>query len=398
VLDSSGSATHTTTSIFTGQVGGPLENVYVGFEGILQGGETATFNISTNNVLTGDQLNTLASLNRFQEFGVFDGSNSVDLTLYVRGMGSGVTIQLNRNDTFEDMASKISLAMYNPEGNALFDTDIIANEEWPDLVHVNTIGNAKGTMSITTPIPGAELVFAGEEGLLKALSLVEVREGIAPTISINAYNLELGKSVGNLITTDNQIQGLIEGVDLRFDNTKGMRLDPEPPLEADGGANLGRKWLFPQPLERPEISVTTGYQDLFVHVAPQDFGLQIGANEGQTLKSVISSMDAESLGVEGLLVVSESLAQRAVSVVDRAISKVSEQRSQLGAIQNRLEATIRNLDVAAENLTASESRIRDVDLASTTVLMTQSQILMQTGVAALAQANQMSESVLQLLR
>jgi len=81
-----------------------------------------------------------------------------------------------------------------------------------------------------------------------------------------------------------------------------------------------------------------------------------------------------------------------------AIDRVSSQRSRLGAIQNRLESTIRNLDVAAENLTASESRIRDTDVAQETVTSTRNQILLQAGVAALAQANQLPQTVLQLLR
>ncbi len=109
-------------------------------------------------------------------------------------------------------------------------------------------------------------------------------------------------------------------------------------------------------------------------------------------------MSAQALGVEGLLVVTSELAQESISIVDHAIAKVSNQRSRLGALQNRLESTIRNLDVAAENLTSSESRIRDADVAAETVLMTRNQILLNAGVAALSQANQLPQTVLQLLR
>src|SRR5690606_22125283 len=127
----------------------------------------------------------------------------------------------------------------------------------------------------------------------------------------------------------------------------------------------------------------------FIHVAPRGFNLQIGANQGQTIKSFIEDMSAEALGVEGLLIVDGPLAEEAISIVDVAMQKVSSQRSRLGAIQNRLESTIRNLDVAAENLTSSESRIRDVDVAAETMTSTRNQILLQAGVAALAQANQL---------
>ncbi|MEZ5336673.1 MAG: flagellin [bacterium] len=108
-------------------------------------------------------------------------------------------------------------------------------------------------------------------------------------------------------------------------------------------------------------------------------------------------MSAEALGVEGLVVVTSDLAQEAISIVDNAINTVSSQRSRLGALQNRLESTIRNLDVSAENLTSSESRIRDVDVALETINSTRNQILLQAGVAAMAQANQLPNQMLQLL-
>ncbi len=87
-----------------------------------------------------------------------------------------------------------------------------------------------------------------------------------------------------------------------------------------------------------------------------------------------------------------------ITALDGAISYVNNVRSQLGAAQNRLEHTIANLGVQHENLTASESRIRDVDMAAEMVTFTRNQILQQAGVAVLAQANAMPQSVLQLLR
>jgi flagellin len=381
--------------MFTGSVGSSLENVNIAFEGPLQAGETATFNLSTNNILTADQLNTLSSLNRFQEFGVFNGSNTVALTVYQRGQDRSVQVLVNKNDTLEDLSGKISLALWAADGSGVFNTGIINPQQTPDLVHVNTIGNAKGTVSITTPVPGAELVFAGSEALLKALSLIEVREGVAPTYSINAFNLERNASVGSVVTSTNEINGLLPGLKLFFDNTLGIKLDPQPP---SGSTNTVNDFAYPLAIERPALSLSGTVETLFVHVAPRDFSLQIGANQGQTLSTFITAMSAESLGVAGLLVVDGKLAQEAISKVDNAINSVSNQRSRLGAIQNRLESTIRNLDVAAENLTASESRIRDVDVAVETINSTRNQILLQAGVAALAQANALPQSVLQLLR
>jgi flagellin-like hook-associated protein FlgL len=91
-------------------------------------------------------------------------------------------------------------------------------------------------------------------------------------------------------------------------------------------------------------------------------------------------------------------ADAAIGVIDSAIKTVSNKRADLGAIQNRFDHTINNLNVAVENLTASESRIRDADMAQEMVGFTRNQILTQAGTAMLAQANQASQGVLQLLR
>jgi flagellin len=307
-------------------------------------------------------------------------------------------VQVNKNDTLEDLAGKISLAIWDPSngGNGVVNSAILDPLEAPDLVHVNTIGVAKGTMSITTPVPGAEMVFAGDESLLKALSLFEVRKGVAATYSVSAYNLDTNTSAGSVTTDSNEINGLLPGLRIFFDNTLGLRLDPNPP--GTPVANGLTSFAYLQPTERPEISLSNTVESFFIHVAPRDFSLQIGANQGETLSNSLNEVSARSLGVEGILVVDSKLAQEAISVVDQALQRVSNQRSRLGAIQNRLESTIRNLDVASENLTNSESRIRDVDIASETTNSTRNQILLQAGVAALAQANQLPQSVLQLLR
>lgn len=101
---------------------------------------------------------------------------------------------------------------------------------------------------------------------------------------------------------------------------------------------------------------------------------------------------------DGISVMSLTDAEKAITAVQSALDRVSSQRSNLGAIQNRLEHTIANLSVAAENLSAAESRVRDVDMAAEMAAFTRSQILLQAGTAMMAQANQKPQSVLQLLR
>ena len=126
---------------------------------------------------------------------------------------------------------------------------------------------------------------------------------------------------------------------------------------------------------------------------------QVGANNGETLDVALDDMTAATLGVASTtLTLAEGDTNDVIGTLDTALSTVSTFRGKLGAAQNRLEHTISNLQVATENLQASESRIRDTDLAQEMVTHTRNQIMQQAGTAMLAQANQVPQSVRSLLR
>ena len=130
----------------------------------------------------------------------------------------------------------------------------------------------------------------------------------------------------------------------------------------------------------------------------------IGANMDQRTRAYIGTMTAKALGVRNIgdesimNIDTPEKANRAIGTLDEAIKKINKQRADLGAYQNRLELTVVGINIAAENLQASESRIRDVDMAKEMVDYTKNQILTQSGTAMLAQANQATQSVLSLLR
>ena len=132
--------------------------------------------------------------------------------------------------------------------------------------------------------------------------------------------------------------------------------------------------------------------------------LHIGANMDQRERVYIGTMTAESLGVRQIgsgQIISISTpeqANRNIGLLDNALKKVNKQRADLGAYQNRLEMAIKGLDIGAENLQASESQIRDVNMAKATVALTKDQILHQASTAMLAQANQQGQLVLKLLQ
>lgn len=125
---------------------------------------------------------------------------------------------------------------------------------------------------------------------------------------------------------------------------------------------------------------------------------QIGANTGQNIQLSIEDMGTSALGVKDLKISTQTQANVAIKVIDAAIQKVSSERSKLGAVQNRLEHTINNLGTASENLSAAESRIRDVDMAKEMMEFTKNNILTQAAQAMLAQSNALPQGVLQLLK
>jgi flagellin len=169
--------------------------------------------------------------------------------------------------------------------------------------------------------------------------------------------------------------------------------------------------------ELDRIAKTTAFGTQKVLDGTYDKSFQVGANNTsddriqvkldstvfgtQTLKGTAvqaTGFDATGLQTSTLSLKTTAGAQAAIDQLDGAIGAVSTARSTLGALQNRFEHTTNNLNVAVENLSASESRIRDTDMASEMVNFTRSQILSQAGTAMLAQANQAPQGVLQLLR
>jgi flagellin len=130
----------------------------------------------------------------------------------------------------------------------------------------------------------------------------------------------------------------------------------------------------------------------------------IGANMDQREQVFIGDMTTKGLEIDvnnadgPLTLASPEEANRSIGRLDEALKKISAQRADLGAYQNRLEHVVRGVDIGAENLQAAESRIRDTNMAQQMVDYTRDQILSQSGTAMLAQANQRSTSVLQLLQ
>ncbi|MGD8190962.1 flagellin [Brevibacillus ginsengisoli] len=146
--------------------------------------------------------------------------------------------------------------------------------------------------------------------------------------------------------------------------------------------------------ETQEVTTTT----TVITTSQQPLTLQIGANSGQTLNIEMTDTRTSALGVNNITVNSRNSAEASIGIIDTAIQKVSSERSKFGAYQNRLEHAMNNVANYEENLTAAESRIRDVDMAKEIMENTKQSILEQVSQAMLSQANQLPQEVLQLLK
>jgi len=171
--------------------------------------------------------------------------------------------------------------------------------------------------------------------------------------------------------------------------------DGSTDLNAKTAANAEYQQLA---AELDDIASKTSFNGVKLLDSSFSKDFQVGANALDTLTVTVgTNMNTAGLAATGDLTTVGG-AVSAITAVDTAIQTVSTARASLGATQNRLEHKINNLNVAVENLSASESRIRDTDMALEMVSFTRSQILSQAGTAMLAQANQAPQNVLQLLK
>ena len=149
--------------------------------------------------------------------------------------------------------------------------------------------------------------------------------------------------------------------------------------------------------EIERIGASAQFNGINLLNSSQTISFQVGAKDGEQITvSTVSLGSTSGVGTNYLALTSNGTSD--ISEIDAAIDNVSAQRATFGAVQNRLEYTLQNAAIYQENLTASESRVRDVDMAAEMVNFTKLQILQNAGTAMLAQANQGSQGVLSLLR
>ena len=350
------------------------------------GSTIATF-IATYIGQVGSNDTQLRDLDKFWDAnGSFMLNEPQTLTIS-QGNGKTTTVTVYSTDTLGTLQQKLNNAIaigleqakYAVDDTTRFVTYVTENE-----IVENTSQSVAGTYIIRSMIAGegGKLSFAGNEELIKALSLNVITQARENQFSVSVLDAHTGATVAsNVLITGNMLVGVVH---------------PNVDVEIDPMANIEVTWD-----DRNKrfnlMKKDTDYVSV-LHLVDNSTIFQIGANQGEDMAIDMGNMGMNSLGLHKIVVTDRESATRSLGILDHAMTLVSAQRSRLGAFQNRLEHTVNSLTTTAENLTAAESRIRDLDMAKEMMNFTKMQILSQSGTSMLAQANQLPQAVLQLLR
>jgi len=345
---------------------------------------TDTFNLKIAG--SGEAAPSTTKLKNIESFIDSDGNNvfenKQELTIW--GNGDSAIVYLEGDDTISEMEGKITDALIElgmGSTNSEVNNHLVDYVTTPDASGPRTV---KGTFIIQTAMTGeqGEIAFSGDQRLIEAFALNEIQASENNTTKVTFRDAHTGQLIATDETGDDKVSGIINGVQLVFDSRAGV---VESWDSTDGEIDFTE-------------NTTASSNVHYFHVVDNSTDLQIGPNSGQTLDINIPQLDVEGLGLENVYLVSQKLAQKAIPDLDLALGRIVTLRATIGAQVNRLEHTINSLDVATENMTASESRIRDLDIASEMATFTRYQILNQSGISMLAQANQIPQMALSLLQ
>ncbi|HHX95769.1 MAG TPA: hypothetical protein GX691_08145 [Clostridia bacterium] len=285
--------------------------------------------------------------------------------------------------------------------------------------------------SVTIQGVTIEVNAAGADGNKYSVVFVDPGDAdqeLSVSLEENTLTVILAKGDSGITSTATEIVNKINNDDtlktiFTASGTGSTSVNAAGPTSFSGGVDAGDVIEVSDGTNSKKIAITDKTATSFSTGDDADFGgITITLTEGKTLENLtdttkekfaISVTDVEAQAAQfdsegnliseavapaGIDISSQEAANEAITIINDAIETVSTERSKLGAYQNRLEHTINNLGTSAENLTAAESRIRDVDMAKEMMEFTKNNIISQAATAMLAQANMMPQLVLQLLQ
>ncbi|HEY8330001.1 flagellin [Stenotrophomonas rhizophila] len=313
----------------------------------------ATNSASDRKALQAEVTQLVSEIDRVAKQSDFNGTKLLD------GSFSSQLFQVGANAGQAIAIDKVVDAKASSLGNTTF-----AN------AYKGTALDAAGTAGVNEDLATADTVFTGLQ------VSITPKDGTAAAINIGDISVKAGESISKATAAAVNAKLGETGVMASVDSSGVISLSSVKngqtfELAAGGPATAGA------------TAVAADFGNIGLEESSTDGGTMTGATA-----SVLSSVDIST--VEG--------AQKALEIVDSSLSAINNTRADLGAIQNRFTSVVANLQTSTENLSASRSRIRDTDFAKETAELTRTQILQQAGTAMLAQANQVPQNVLSLLR
>lgn len=370
--------------------------------GTFNAGEiTLGFKENTGNAANGQTLSGTATIEvrkggeaatsttKLSELANFVDENGVELfvstqELKIYGNNTNTTIYLEGDDTIQDVVDKITKAITKDLGMGSGLTEVDKKLISFNQTAGTGFGVVPGIMILQSALTGkdGELSFIGSQKLMDALGLEVVQKSSQNIQTITAKDNLTGVVAGERVTSNSRVTDVISGVDLIVDTRTGV----------DAYYNTGTGKIDFKPSSRLEN------QNLNLHIVDARTEIQIGTEKGEKLDVSLPALNTAALGIGNTNINTQEDAQRAITEIDNALTKVVSARAKIGAHVNRLSSTINTLAAAEENTTASESRIRDTDIAKETTALTTAQVAYQANIAILAQANQIPAIALSLLQ
>jgi len=248
--------------------------------------------------------------------------------------------------------------------------------------------SVEGTMVIRSGVVGrgGEIYFGGNENMLNAMALDTLQESKQTTYRVDVQDAHDGSVVAEDVKiSGNELRGEVHpNVDVRFDNMADLDVQWD---------EESREFTFSAASDEDNVDPFSTK----VHLANNALVAHIGPGPGQDLITSIGRMDTAALGIDSTLALDNKSANLSLARIDTAIDRVSSQRARIGSMVNRLEHTLEKLMVGRENLTASESLIRDVDVPRESMELVKNQIKRDTSLAMLSHANLQHQRVFSLL-
>ncbi|MBQ7561829.1 MAG: hypothetical protein IJS99_08370 [Synergistaceae bacterium] len=343
--------------------------------------------------------NTLRDIENFYNS---DGNFIIEqpqLLNITQGDGKSAGVMIYGQDTLRDVTNKINDAIANKLGQAKYTNDAVhfatisdGTANTPESINTreniyDSDGNITGyninaSIVIRSAISGktGELHFTGDEDLMRALGLNTVQYARENTHNVSIYDAHTNENIiRDSKVTGNRIKGVISSnLDIEF------------------APNAGLESVWNETSKQYNFSSIGRYSGK-IHVTDNSLYFQTGTNQDEKISVQFGDMSANSLGLDGVNVLTRESAMRSTGIIDAAIDKIVKERTKIVSYEQVLENTLSSLAISSTNLVDTNSRLTDADMAKSVLRYMEFQILSQSETAIIIQANQNPQSVLSLL-